>query len=444
MQAGSAVACTSGSCIKYHPCAISHLTNIFNCRYGGSNAHVVVESPEVLLGDRKSSHVSSLGAAGAGDDFFGDDAFSSKNRLLVFSANNESSLRTAYQDMRRHLLNPMAKVDIDDLAFTLSERRNHHFLRGFVMTNTLDLDESALTIGKKSGKAARIGLVFTGQGAQWSQMGKALIEHSSTAALVLRELDLALQSCAHPPSWSLITELSSARSPDTLRKPEFSQPLCTAIQLGLLAVLQIWGVEIHSVVGHSSGEIAAAHAAGYITRSEAIKIAYYRGKAAMHVTESGPGPVGMLAVGLAPEKVKQYFHGLEDTVSIACYNSPDSVTISGLVKSLETLKQRLVEDTHFARQLQVDLAYHSSFMKKIGNDYEQLLSEDTKPASRRTNTSTTMFSTVFGRAMGEDVTDVAYWKANMVSPVLFEQGGHEMMTATDPVDFLIELALRAL
>lgn len=233
-------------------------------------------------------------------------------------------------------------------------------------------------------------------------------------------------------------ELIEVRNPSDLKQPEFSQPLCTALQLALLSVLRDWGVTPHSVVGHSSGEMAAACAAGYLTMENAIKAAYYRGLAAKQMSEESEGAkgVGMLAVGLGADAVLPYLDSHRGLVQIACFNSPDSVTLSGKVDSLEKIMAALVSQSHFARMLQVNLAYHSPFMEDISNLYESLLLQDF--VGNEKQGCVRMFSSVFGAEM-RTTADAAYWKSNMTSAVRFEQATKAMLTDADAPDFLIEI-----
>ncbi|MCJ1391686.1 hypothetical protein MMC18_004551 [Xylographa bjoerkii] len=403
--------------------------------YGGSNAHVILEDPKTFVKGTTTSHVSSYMTDE--DDLFAEDEISKRPFVLVFSANNESSLQSNCKVMRNHLINPRVKVKLPDLAYTLSERRSHHFNRGYIVTQSTNLDEGSFVYGKKSSEAPKIGFIFTGQGAQWSQMGKDLVETFPAAKSLLKHLDDVLQSTPNPPSWSLLRELVEPRSPELLRLPEFSQPLCTALQLVILAILEDWGVSARSVAGHSSGEIAAAYAAGYLTREDAIKVAFYRGQAAKECKTGSQMPVGMLAVGLGPDQVSEYIKGSEDSVHIACFNSPNSVTLSGTIAGLDDVKSRLVEDHHFARFLQVNLAYHSKFMDAIGDGYEHLLQLDFKPQTSKVG-NVTMFSSVLGRQM-DQLTGIEYWKMNMVSPVRFDQAVKAMISGPNSADFLIEV-----
>lgn len=403
--------------------------------YGGSNAHVVLEEPKKLVGDAKTTFVSSISQSN--DDLFGEDERTSTRLFtLVFSANDEGSLQAYCKKLRQYLMNPSVKVTLPDLAYTLAERRTHHYNRGFIVAQSTALDESAFVFQKKSTETPRVGFVFTGQGAQWSQMGKSLVENFPMASLLLKHLDDVLQSIPSPPSWSLLKELVEPRSPELLRSPEFSQPLVTALQLVIMAVLKDWGVTPEAVVGHSSGELAAACAAGYLSKEDALKAAFYRGQAAKNCKVDS-GPVGMLAVGLGADQVNKYIHDTMDAVQIACFNSPNSVTLSGSLPSLVDVKAHLIEDGHFARLLQVNLAYHSRYMKEIGEDYEALLEADFENFSSREG-HVSMYSSVLGRQM-EGLTDAHYWKENMVSPVQFDQAAQAMISGKDKVNFLIEI-----
>jgi acyl transferase domain-containing protein len=93
-----------------------------------------------------------------------------------------------------------ANVKLPDLAYTLSERRSRHFHRAFVVADSTNLDEGAFVFGKKGVHIPKIGFVFTGQGAQWSQMGKSFIETFPAAKALLKRLDDVLQTLPKPAS----------------------------------------------------------------------------------------------------------------------------------------------------------------------------------------------------------------------------------------------------
>jgi acyl transferase domain-containing protein len=199
--------------------------------------------------------------------------------------------------------------------------------------------------------------------------------------------------------------------------------------------LETWGVYPEAVVGHSSGEIAAAYAASLLTAEEAIKVAYFRGQAC--ATKQDAVALGMLAAGLGPEEIKGYLDAEGQQVQIGCYNSPNSVTLSGDRAELERIRDRLVQDGYFARMLLVNFAYHSKHMAEPAISYEEMLRKNCG-ASLSGKQDVRMFSSVSGKLQDRDC-DADYWKANMISPVRFDEAVREMVAGRDGADFLIEI-----
>ncbi|KAK4156109.1 hypothetical protein C8A00DRAFT_41378 [Chaetomidium leptoderma] len=413
--------------------------------YGGSNAHAIVEHPAILVSGFEATSVTSYATESSTYDMFGadEDEVDTTRGLLVFSANDETSLRAHVKEYIRHLANPAVKVQSADLAYTLAQRRTRHFFRAYAVSDGAQFKESQVVYGKLASSTPRVGFVFTGQGAQWPRMGRDLLEKFPLARQTIQLLDQTLQTMADPPSWRLESELCEPRSPEHMRLPEFSQPLVTALQLALLAVLRDWGLEPAAVVGHSSGEIAAAVAAGCMSQEVGIKVAYLRGKAAKDMQKLHHQGVrlGMLAVGLGPEDVRRYYLESFPAVKIACRNSPKSVTLAGQVAHLEAVESAIKADGHFSRLLMVDLAYHSEYMKDIGEQYANLLAIHCPDLSSDTTIQQSgdvaFFSTVDG-ALRTKGTGAEYWVRNMLSPVLFDQGVTALL-GEGRVDHLVEL-----
>ena len=151
-------------------------------------------------------------------------------------------------------------------------------------------------------------------------------------------------------------ELLELKETSRLDDTEFAQPICTAIQVALVDTLAEYGIKADAVVGHSSGEIAAAYAAGGLDASEAIVAAYQRGQIAKGRSNAG----GMAAVGLGRDQVAEYLVGRNEVV-VACENSPNSVTISGESEGLNVVLAAIKtkEPECFTRKLRVNVAYHS-------------------------------------------------------------------------------------
>ncbi|KAK8108104.1 uncharacterized protein PG998_010117 [Apiospora kogelbergensis] len=427
--------------------------------FGGANAHAVVEDPQYTLPARRQTHTTSyVNVEDIGDDFFDSDdtpfhysymQTSNKPQIVVISANDEDSLEANIAALSSHLLNVAVRVTLNDLAYTLSERRSHLYHRAYSIQGPsskfhVKISPDAFTsCTRTSSKSAVVGFVFTGQGAQWPQMGKALLEAFPIARKTAEKLDAALQTLKQPPAWSLITELTTPRSVAAFREPEFSQPLVTALQLAYLSVLSTWGIRAKAVVGHSSGEIAAAAYCGYITPSEAIKIAYLRGRAVRDTPSSTP--LGMLAVGCGADDVQHYLQDVETVVQVACFNSPKSVTLSGPIAALEQVKGKLDAGDVFARMLLVNAAYHSQHMRAVGERYMELLHESVQepdPHDQAKADETIMFSSVTAKTMTGPVGP-EYWCRNMVSPVCFQQAVASMLHPKEgreeAIDFIVEI-----
>lgn len=169
--------------------------------YGGSNAHVIVDAaPET------STHVSSYLADS--DDIFADDDESVVERpyVLVLSANDDQSLRSQIAALDQHLSDPAVDVKLRDLAYTLSEKRTRHYHRGFLVADSNNLDAQDITLGTLRAEQPKIGFVFTGQGAQWVQMGKDIVATFPVARECLEYLEDVLRTTPDPPKWSLLGE----------------------------------------------------------------------------------------------------------------------------------------------------------------------------------------------------------------------------------------------
>lgn len=282
------------------------------------------------------------------------------------------------------------------------------------------------------GTASLLG-VFTGQGAQWQGMGSQLISSISLARKTVEELDASLATLPsyHRPAWTLAEVLTDSNAP--VGEASLSQPLCTAVQIILIDLLYAAGVKFEAVVGHSSGEIAAAYAAGFITAHDAIRIAYYRG----FYAKMAAGPSGekgaMLAVGTSIEDASELcqLDDFAEKICVAAHNSPTSVTLSGDITAITQAQGVLEEEEKFARVLKVDTAYHSVHMLKCSASYLIALQNCNIEVQQPGVDAPQWFSSV---RKGEIITSLGglngqYWVDNMVQPVLFCPAVQTCMTS---------------
>ncbi|KAL4783545.1 acyl transferase domain-containing protein [Aspergillus varians] len=287
--------------------------------------------------------------------------------------------------------------------------------------------------------------IFTGQGAQWAGMGRALILGSKFAQTLIARLEdrLARLPPADRPPWSLVQELLADSSKSRLNEATLSQPLCTAIQLVVVELVRSAGIRFGAVVGHSSGEIAAAYAAGAVaTPEDAICIAYYRGLHSKLASGATGQKGAMLAVRTSLEDAQELCElpVFEGRISVAASNSPASVTLSGDENAINHAKDVFEEEKKFARVLRVDKAYHSHHMLRCSEAY--LTSRATAGIQRfkQPDSGTAWFSSVTVKQI-QSTNDLSstYWNDNMVEPVLFSQAVELAVTAGSPFDLAIEV-----
>jgi acyl transferase domain-containing protein len=275
----------------------------------------------------------------------------SGTRLIVFSASNEVSLRRSVENYTQYMLkNPSL---LADLAYTLSSRREHLVHRAFCVTDGKSPPDVS-RLSKVSKDDPQLVLIFTGQGAQWSRMGAELLNDFPIVQESFAKMEYTLANLPSPCPWNLREELLKPEKDSLVQKATYSQPLCTALQCALVDLLRSFGICGQAVVGHSSGEIAAAYASGALSLHDAIIVAYQRGMCSSKIKKSG----AMAALGLGKKEVEQF---LKPGVVIACENSPESTTISGDAEAVDSVMSAIksAAPETFVRRLQVEKAYHS-------------------------------------------------------------------------------------
>ncbi|TDZ13320.1 Polyketide synthase-nonribosomal peptide synthetase [Colletotrichum orbiculare MAFF 240422] len=407
--------------------------SVNNFGFGGTNAHAILESYMSTPTTKPSSLQHDL-----------DETVFSP---ICFSAATETSLKRQLADFADYLDTEEGKsVKLRDLAFTLHSRRSRfpfatsvaassvEELRSKLMEKTQgdNADVSGIVRLRSDGEASKdqrrpfILGVFTGQGAQWPAMAARLLATSPAAAATIASLEerLAQLPVDDRPAWSLRRELARAQD-SRVAEAELSQPLCTAVQILLVDMLRASGVEFTAVVGHSSGEMGAAYAAGVVSASDAICIAYYRG---LH-TRLACGPDNrkgsMLAVGVMSEDASELVDSdvFRGRAAIAAYNSSKSLTLSGDEDAIADIQVILEDEDKFARLLKVDKAYHSHHMAPFAGPYGRSLEAlDVRVSPPRC----AWISTVTGSSISDDDDFLEklrgpYWVQNAVGPVLFMQ-----------------------
>ncbi|KAM0345449.1 hypothetical protein ACHAPU_006376 [Fusarium lateritium] len=405
--------------------------------YGGTNCHVILEAPSSKLQlngstngtttheDNLTNGSSTIPLASSNETSTPTDTTTNSTgdsipQLFVLSASTEKALLSTSENIIQWAsTHPLDTQTLRSLSYTLGVRKSTLPFRRAIVASTSEelLEQLDQTIHpKRTTTLAPLSFVFSGQGAQWHAMGRELISSSRCFRESMNAMDVKIRQ--EGGSWSLIEELIKADTESRIGEAEISQPATTAIQIALVDLLDSLSIRPSRVVGHSSGEVAGAYAAGALSRDNAIAVAYHRGVASSKARAVAEVPGCMMAVSLGEEEAQQYIDRVTTgTISVACVNSPASSTISGDLTAIEELKTLLDAKEIFARKLKVDAAYHSHHMQRVAQDYHEAMrnieSSDVK-------SGVTFYSSVTGTTKSSGF-GADYWRDNLVSQVKFSQ-----------------------
>ncbi|TEY79898.1 hypothetical protein BOTCAL_0040g00130 [Botryotinia calthae] len=346
--------------------------NIFG--YGGTNAHAVLESfdHERLSRDRQVQKRGELTHLLPTKQIITVARVPPSPQIFVLTGKSQNSVRSAVLNLSRKSI---FHENLDDLAYTLSTRRSMMNWRfSSVAASGRELLASLKSVSEspnavvRSSSPHRLVFVFTGQGAQWFGMARELLRVNSLFAQSMAESSMVLRALGA--SWNLVDELLAEKVDSRINESEIAQPASTALQIALIDLLSSFNVTPQVVLGHSSGEIAAAYSAGFISRREALKISYYRSFIGNRCKKLIRSKGAMLSVALGEEQVLPLIsHTQKGVVSLACVNSPSSTTLSGDEEAIIEIQTMLNDLGVFSRKLMVDTAYHSHHMKKVSGEY---------------------------------------------------------------------------
>ena len=373
------------------------LAGVSSFGIGGTNAHVVLAAHET----------EAFSDSGPGGE---------TETLLALSARSAEALREQARRYSEYLAGPDCP-SLRDVAFTAAVRRTHHGHRlsvvgrdGREIVARLDAYlESGAAPGLVQGRDAhrkRVVFVFPGQGSQWIGMGRRLLETEPAFRGALERCDSAIVRAA---GWSLLDELA-AGDRSRLDRIDVVQPALFAIQVALAELWRAWGIVPTAVVGHSMGEVAAAHIAGALSLDDAARIICVRSRLLRGISGRG----AMAVVELSPDEATARLRGREGRLSIAVCNSERSTVIAGDVTDLEALLGELERDGVFCRRVKVDVASHSPQVDPLKNDLLDALG-GIEPGPTRIP----MYSTVTGEPIDGTRLDPGYWMRNLRETVQF-------------------------
>ncbi len=386
--------------------------------FGGTNAHLVLASaPAANL---------AVSQAPPGEPC-----------LVPISARSLEALHARARGWAR------AAPDADDdpgwlpqVAATAALRSDHHPVRAAVVaSDSAELahsSEALVTKSRATGgqcgprrtnrRRLRAVLVFPGQGSQWMGMGRILARSSPVFRAAIERCAQAIADRLGTTLWSREAGLSPQGTAEV-------QPALFAIQVALAETWRAWGLEPAAVIGHSMGEIAAAHVAGALSLEDAVAIVCERSRLLTEISGEG----GLALVELAMDEAAKLIEGRERDLSLAAANGPRATVLSGTYEALDAIERELDDHGVFVRRIAVDFAAHSPAVEQLQPRLRAAIAE----VSPR-DAPTPFYSTVTGGLLSSASLDASYWVRNVREPVLFAPTVEALLL--EGVDAFVEVA----
>jgi acyl transferase domain-containing protein len=361
---------------------------------GGTNAHVILE--QAPLQREPAEPRSDIPVA------------------WVLSARSEQALANQAARLAAHVGGGQ-DVAVTDIAWSLATTRSTFEHRAVLVGN----DRQALATGlaqlaagepgPATGRARPTGktvFVYPGQGSQWPGMGQQLYGRFPVFAQVFDDAVGAL----NPYLRSNVRDVIWGADPQLLANTEFAQPALFVIGAALTALLRSWGIEPDLVMGHSVGEITAAHVAGVLTLGDAARLVAARGRLMAGLPDGG----AMIAVAAREDEVAPL---LTDGVAIAAVNAENSVVLSGAEAAVTALADRFAQQGARVHRLAVSHAFHSVLVEPMMAEFGRLVA-DVQAEEPRIG----LVSNVTGQLAGADYGSPQYWVEHVRQPVRFADG----------------------
>ncbi|MGX9883008.1 SDR family NAD(P)-dependent oxidoreductase [Streptomyces sp. NPDC002276] len=361
---------------------------------GGTNAHVILEEAEAAAAPSPRSTVTPP---------------------LLLSAATPSALR-AQAARTATFLREHPELPLLDVAFTHATSRSGLPHRAAVTTEDRAATLTALDALTESApphiavSAARLALLFTGQGAQRTGMGRELYDTFPVFATAFDVLCARFDAHLERPLRSVLWDADQSA---LLERTDFAQAALFTYEVSLFRLLTSWGVRPDFLAGHSVGELAAAHCAGVLSEADAVELVAARGRLMRELPESG----AMVALDATEAEVRAE---LIEAVAIAAVNGPRAVVVSGAREPVLALAERFAARGRRTVRLRVSHAFHSPLMEPMLAEFGRIAGELTYGTP-----SIPVLSGLTGLpSTGEELLSAAYWVRHAREAVRFGDAVH--------------------
>ncbi|MCP4119511.1 MAG: amino acid adenylation domain-containing protein [Desulfobacteraceae bacterium] len=400
--------------------------------FGGTNAHVILEQAPERPSESKT--------------------FKRPLQLMALSAKSRDALNrqiSRYQSF--FVKNP--GLDIDDICFTANAGRNHFPHRFATMADSTDNLRAQLSAAARDGEPRNsfesvvqnetgqgVAFLFTGQGSQYSGMGRTLY---NTQPYFKKEMDKCDGILKEHLGRSILSIMFEDQNSSALDETAYSQPALFALEYSLARMWLSWGIEPDVVMGHSVGEYVAACISGVFSLEDGLKLIAERGRLMQDV----PGDGAMFSVFAREELIRDIIQPYSDEVSLAAINGPLQTVISGSLTALEKITADLASQNIVSRRLAVSHGFHSPMMASMIHGFKKTAGE-----VRFCEPRIKLISNVTGQVVEPELISTPdYWCRHISEPVRFasgmtalQQAGYEQFLEIGPAPVLLAMGQQCL
>ncbi|TSJ62126.1 SDR family NAD(P)-dependent oxidoreductase [Starkeya sp. 3C] len=386
--------------------------------FGGTNAHAVIRLPE--------AHEVPTTAA-------------SLAPVLMLSAHSAEALSALAEDYAGRL---ESEAEPERLAHAVAHGRARLEHRLAIPASDPDAPgklrriarggkDGALLRGTARGTGTKVAFVFTGNGGQYAGMGHAAWHASAGFRAAVDEIDAIFEPLA---GWSLAAAFRQPPNETTLAATEIAQPLIFALEVALARVLMVSGCKPAAVVGHSVGEIAAAHVAGALNLSDATHLIYWRSR--LQAETRGTGLMAFLMA--SPDRASELIAAAEQPdVVIGAFNAPKGVTLSGPAGAVDAVLRLARRQGVVGKRLGIDYPFHAPGMGPL---YEAII-EALAPLVPQAP-AIPFVSGLTGEIVDDASLDAGYWWDNIRQPVQFDPA-IRTLAQDDSIGIFLEIGPKA-
>lgn len=405
------------------------IAGISSFGFSGTNAHVILEEAPVL--EPKTLNIDR------------------PSHILALSAKTEPGLQQLANQMAHHLA---AHPDLAtaDVVYTANTARAHFNHRLAVVADSNQqmaeklsawaAGQASVGVSSQTIAPPKVAFLFTGQGAQYTQMGRQLYDSQPTFRQTLDQCNELLQPYLEQPLLSVLYPDLYATDESKIDQTAYTQPALFALEYALATLWRSWGVVPSAVLGHSVGEYTAACLAGVFSLEEGLKLIAQRGR----LMQSLPGGGQMAAVFADLATVQAAIGPFAAQVSIAAINAPQNIVISGAGQAIQDILDNLAGDGIKAQRLTVSHAFHSPLMDPILAAFSEIAGSINYALPQLD-----LISNLTGATAGQEIATAAYWQQHLRAPVRFAESirflqnqGYELFIEIGPKPTLLSLAQR--